>query len=97
MTLWEEWVDAYRRIGNFVYKTTNRIKFRLYGVKFGKGLCVHGHVGLKIKERGQLAIADNFYYSSGRHINPLARNIQGNITINEGIVGKSEETISNYK
>lgn len=60
----------------------NLVKFWLFGVKFGKGLCVHGHIGLLIK--GSLSIGDNFYYSSGRHINPLSRNVQGNITINKG-------------
>ena len=84
MTQWEALVDTMTRIVNFAYRIYNLIKFRLYGVKFGKGMCVHGNIGLKIKKSGNFVIGDKFYYSSGRHINPLARNIQGNITINEG-------------
>lgn len=65
-------------------KIANCIKFAFYGIEHGKNLCVHGHIGLKIGRNGKFIIGDDFYYSSGRHINPLSRNIQGNITVNEG-------------
>ena len=92
MTNWEVLADARTRIVNFAYRVYNLIKFHLYGVKFGKDMCIHGHVGLRIMKSGQLVVGDNFYFSSGRHINPLSRNVQGNITINKG----AQVVIGNY-
>lgn len=84
MTWVENLYDTWQRCVNYGYKFWNRMKFHLYGVKFGKGMCAHGRLGMKIGKNGKLIIGDDFYYNSGRHINPLSRNIQGNITINEG-------------
>lgn len=73
----------YKRFQNYVSKCFNSIKFQLWGIKHGKHLCVHGHVGLYIAPSAQVIIGDNYYISSGLHINPLARNLEASIKVND--------------
>ena len=73
-----------KRIQNKRSCYQNRIKLRLYNVKYGRNCIAHGHFGLKIASNSVLEIGDNFYMSNGNHINPLARNIQGHICVNKG-------------
>ena len=70
-----------RRVTNKLESFKNRLKFKLYGVQYGRNLCVHGSIGLSINEGGSVVIGDNFYSSNGNHMNPLARNIQGGIKV----------------
>ena len=72
------------RFRNYVSKCYNSMKFKLWGIKHGKNLCVHGHIGLYIAPSAQVIIGDNYYISSGWHINALARNLEASIKVNDG-------------
>lgn len=72
-----------KRCRNCISKYVNRIMFHLHGINYGCRMCVHGDVGLRISPKGQVTIGSDFYMSSGWHINPLSRNIEGNITVND--------------
>lgn len=73
----------YRRVKNKLSCYKNRLKLSLYGVNYGKNCIIHGHLELKLNTNSSFIIGDNFYFSSGKHINPLAKNIQGNICVNK--------------
>lgn len=70
------------RIGNKFYCISNRMKFSLLGIRYGKRLVVHGHVRANIGRNAEVSIGDNFCFLSGRTLNPLSRNIQGSICVN---------------
>ena len=53
-----------RRVRNKLSCYWNRIKFRLYGIKYGNNCIVHGHVGLKLSSNSAISIGDYFYMSS---------------------------------
>ena len=93
-----------RRVRNKLSCCWNRIKFRLYGIKYGRNCIVHGHLGLKLATDSTVRIGHNFYMSNGNHINPLAKNIQGHICVIEGAkliignhVGMSSPTLWAHK
>lgn len=75
-----------RRVHNKLSCYWNRIKFKLYGIKYGRNCIVHGHLGLKLNPDSTVSIGDDFYLSSGNHINPLARNIEAHICVNKGAI-----------
>lgn len=62
----------------------NRIKLKSYGIQYGKNCIIHGNWGIKLASSSIVQIGDDFYMSSGNHINPLARNLQGHICVNKG-------------
>lgn len=70
------------------YIVINRILFRLFGVKTGKKLRVFDRFYLTMHPGASLTIGDNFTFSSGDGINPLCRNIRGQISVdkNAGII-----------
>lgn len=76
-------LNQYNRIINYLFKLFNMIKFLIYGIKIGKKFTIHGHIGLKINKSSKVIIGDNFYFSSGRNNNPLSRNLEGRICVNE--------------
>ena len=57
------------------YPHFNRFVFRLKGVTFGRNMTIQGKVSL-IGD-GQITIGDDFYMSSGDHVNPIISNMQG--------------------
>ena len=59
------------------YKYWNRLYFRLLGIEFGKNLLVNNRV--YIRGCGLIKIGDDFRFSSGDSINPICRNIRGEI------------------
>lgn len=59
------------------YKLWNKIKFKLYGYRYGRNLCVCDKVYLK--GIGKVVIGDDFIFTSGSSINPICRNIIGAI------------------
>ena len=59
------------------YPRFNRLLFRMKGVEFGRNMTIQGKVSL-IGE-GRITIGDNFYMSSGEHVNPIISNMQGAI------------------
>lgn len=73
-----------RRVRNKLSCYYNLFKFRLYGIKYGRNCIVHGHVGLKLSSNSAISIGDDFYMSSGNHMNPLARNLEAHICVNKG-------------
>lgn len=77
-------IKRYHRFRNFYYKLKNLLRFRLYGIHYEQGLCVHGNVGLSIASNANVVIGSNFYMSNGNHVNPLEGNVQGNITVENG-------------
>ncbi len=72
------------RIGNKFYCVFNRLKFSFLGIRYGKRCIVHGHVRAILGRNAEVTIGDNFCFLSGRTLNPLARNLQGSICVNEG-------------
>lgn len=66
-----------------LYPRINRMTLKAHGVVFGKNLCVPGKVSWSICG-GQIKIGDNFYFSSGDGVNPIASNLQGAIFLENG-------------
>ena len=67
----------------------NERKLRKVSKHLGTNPHLYGKIGLDVN--GQLSIGDNFTFTSGGFLNPLARNICGYIRINKG----AEVTIGN--
>ena len=66
-----------------LYPFINRMILRQKGVTFGKGLCIPGKVTWTIMG-GRISIGDNFYFSSGDGVNPIASNLRGAIYVEDG-------------
>ena len=61
------------RIYNFLWSILNHIILAIRGIKYGKKVIIHGHLGLR--KEGVIEIGNNVYISSGIDMNPLcARN-----------------------
>lgn len=75
-------ISLIRRILLFLSKLKNKVKFSVHGIKYGRNLCIHGHLPLRKASNGSITIGDNFYLSSGIHLNPLSRNLEGYICCN---------------
>lgn len=71
------------RFGNKIYCEFNKLKFSLLGIRYGKRCIVHGHVRAILGNNAEVSIGDHFCFLSGRTLNPLARNLQGCICVNE--------------
>lgn len=71
------------RIKNKLSSYKNLLKLKILGVKHGKRCTIHGHLNIKLTSKSELNIGNNFYYSSGRSINPLCSNRQGCICVND--------------
>lgn len=67
-------VDIAHKGVNKFSSIKNYVKFKLYGVTFGSGFCVHGNIVLQLRRLSVCRIGDNFYLSSGANINPLCAN-----------------------
>ena len=57
------------------YPRFNRLLFRLKGVTFGQNMTIMGKVS--VIGGGCITIGDNFYMTSGDHVNPISGNQQG--------------------
>ncbi len=64
-------------ISHYFYMYWNPIKFRLVGIKCGKGLIALNMIYIDIRPGARVSIGDNFCFTSGNNINPLCRNIRG--------------------
>ena len=73
-----------KRVKNKLSCYKNRIKLKTYGIQYGKNCIIHGNLGIKLNSDSIVQIGDDFYLSSGNHINPLAKNLQGHICVNKG-------------
>lgn len=72
------------RVRNKLSSYKNLMKLRLLGINHGRNCTIHGHLNIKLSGNSELTIGDNFYYSSGRSINPLCSNRRGCICVNDG-------------
>ena len=72
------------RVRNKLSSYKNLMKLRLLGINHGRNCTIHGHLSIKLSGNSELTIGDNFYYSSGRSINPLCSNREGCICVNDG-------------
>ena len=61
----------------------NRWIFILHGAKLGTNVRIFDRVYLRMMKGAKLTLGDNFVFSSGNGINPLCRNIRGEINITE--------------
>lgn len=86
MKIYRLWSFRLRRAINLCWRFYNLIKLNTYGINHGKHTVIHGHFGLYLAENAFVRIGDFFYCSSGKHLNPLCRNIQANITINKNAI-----------
>ena len=59
------------------FKYWNRLYFQLLGIEYGKNLQVNNKI--YIRGWGDLKIGDDFRFTSGDAINPICRNIRGEI------------------
>lgn len=73
----------WKRTCNQYYTYYNRLKFGLLGVEMGKHGIVHGSVRVSLAKNADIIIGDNFCFLSGRSLNPLSRNLQGCICVND--------------
>lgn len=74
------------------YKWFNRLYFRYKKIQFGKNMQVYNKVYIT-GSRGVIIIGDDFHFTSGGGINPIAKNIRGCIHTNHT---DSEITIGNH-
>lgn len=66
-----------------LYPYINRMVLRAYGAVLGKNVCIPGKVLWTIRG-GVISIGDNFYFSSGNGVNPIAGNSQGAVYVESG-------------
>lgn len=66
-----------------LYPCVNRLILKVHGVMFGKNVCIPGKVSWSIRG-GRVLIGDNFYFSSGYGVNPIASNLQGAVYVENG-------------
>lgn len=71
-----------RKIKQRIYKYYNRYLFSLAGVHYGKNMNIGTKVTLKKYGGAKFVIGDDFVFTSGDSINPISRNIQGCIFVN---------------
>ena len=60
----------------------NRVFFRARGIKFGRNMKVMG--SMKVINKGDISIGDNFMFVSGGHVSPISGNQQGSIYVEQG-------------
>lgn len=65
------------------YVLKNNIVFSLQKVGYGKGFRVRGPIKLLIKEKAVLSIGNNFNLIIGLMLNPLGRNLNSFIRVDE--------------
>lgn len=73
--------NSFMKAVNFTWRIYNLFRLYFYGIKHGRNIIIQGKLGLYIAKNASIYIGNDFYCSSGNHINPLSRNIQGNITV----------------
>lgn len=57
----------------------NKLYFKLIGIEYGRNIQVFGKV--YVSGHGKIRIGDNFLFTSGDGLNPLARNIRGQMFV----------------
>ena len=59
------------------YPRYNRMLFRLKNISYGRNMTILGKIS--VVGDGHIEIGDNFYMTSGDHVNPISGNLQGSI------------------
>lgn len=67
------------KLRTIFYRNWNKLYFKLIGVKFGKDMQIFDKI--YVTGRGRITIGDNFMFLSGDGLNPLARNIRGQMFV----------------
>lgn len=75
-----------KKYTNSLYKIYNRVKLSILGIHYGSGLCIHGHICIDKNKNASIKLGNNVYISSGRHMNPLSRNIEASFRVEENAV-----------
>lgn len=78
--IFKQWKKVRNRLS--CYK--NRTIFYFLGIKYGCNCIVHGHVGIRLFNNSEVIIGDNFYYSSGKGMNPLCGKDEGFLCVEDG-------------
>lgn len=73
----------YKRITNQYYGVVNKCKLSLLGCHYGNHCIMHGSLRVSLGKNAELSIGDNFCFLSGRSLNPLSRNLQGCLRVND--------------
>ena len=68
-------IEMLMTLKSLIYIYYNRLKFRAYGIKYGRKLQINDTIYCTSK--GTIIIGDYFRYTSGGGINPISRNIRG--------------------
>ena len=66
-----------RMLRSFFYKYYNRFWFSAMGIEYGKNMQIRNKI--YVSGMGEIKIGDDFLCSSGDGINPIGRNIRGEI------------------
>lgn len=66
-----------RRIRKLYYTRYNRLKFWLYGIRFGKNMCVFAKCYIEKAHGSNIEIGYDFRFTNDEAFNPLCRNIRG--------------------
>ena len=69
---------------NLFYRIVNLLHALLLGIPHGKRYIIHGRLAFRVASKASIKIGDNFYYSSGRNLNPLCASDRGMICVNDG-------------
>ena len=67
----------YHNLRSVFYCKKNRMKLKLKKISYGKNLNVYNKIYINKGVDANIAIGNNFTFSSGNCINPLSRNIRG--------------------
>lgn len=62
----------------------NRMVLRKYGAELGRNVQIPGKVHWQLGGGNKLKIGDNFYFSSGEGVNPIASNLRGAVYLEPG-------------
>lgn len=71
----------YHKVTNRLFIYLNKLKFSINNVSYGKNLQIYNRIYLRILRGGKIIIGDNFKFTSGGGINPICRNIRGEIFV----------------
>lgn len=69
-------LNQLKHISVLFTKYQNRFKFWLYEVEYGKDISVLGKISIRKNKDANFVLGNNVCISSGKHINPLCRNIE---------------------
>lgn len=70
-----------------LYPILNRVLLKHYGAELGDNIVITGKLNLLVdRANNKIKIGNNFYFSSGDSVNPIASNLQGAIYLENGAI-----------